>query len=545
MNRSLASASACTVRCRRAMLAVLLLGLAGEGQLIAQNQPPGAGKGSPTADLERVPADAALLISVRVAELWNSEPIKAMRQQQGRELAEGAKAFEKEIGVTPGDMERVSIVMSDFHALVPLIFVTTVQPFDRAKIMSTALTGVKPARQKEQIYFVSDKNQAIVFLSDRTYLISSADAVRAYLDRPAAREGALSPALQLAGQDHQIVGCLNVSAFAQQNGGKLPPQLEAFKDLLKARTAIGILDLGQNNKLDLRLNFADESEAKRAEKPLQAAIDLARVGLALAGQQTAPQPGGPGLQSMLKLVNDALQTAKIAQKGADLQVTVRIQADVPVVVATVVSGVQQVRQSANRMQSINDLKQIALAMHNYQDSYGHFPAQAIYSKDGKPLLSWRVSLLPFLDQDALYKQFKLDEAWDSPHNQRLLAQMPKVFADPNLPSGETVTVFEGFVGPGAVFEGTKGLRLPADFPDGTSNTIMLVEAANPVPWTKPEDLPYDPNKPLPKLGGHASGGFSAAFCDGSVRFLRQNIKESILRALITRNGGEVIDPKSY
>ena len=138
--------------------------------------------------------------------------------------------------------------------------------------------------------------------------------------------------------------------------------------------------------------------------------------------------GGPAIPGMLKLVDAALQTASVTQKGADLQITLSIKADVPAVVQTLIGGVQKVRQSANRAQSANNLRQIALAMHNYHDSNGHFPAQAIYSKDGKPLLSWRVLLLPYLDQDALYRQFKLDEAWDGPHNEKLLAQMPKLFA---------------------------------------------------------------------------------------------------------------------
>src|SRR5207245_486756 len=109
-----------------------------------------------------------------------------------------------------------------------------------------------------------------------------------------------------------------------------------------------------------------------------------------------------------------------------------------------------------------------------------------------------------------------DEAWDSPHNQKLLAQMPKLFADPNVDTMEPATVYQAFAGPGAFFEGTKELSFGADFPDGTSNTLMIAEAAKPVPWTKPEDLPYDPAKPLPKLGGHTPHGFSAAFVDGSV-----------------------------
>jgi hypothetical protein len=293
------------------------------------------------------------------------------------------------------------------------------------------------------------------------------------------------------------------------------------------------------------LNFAGQEEAKRAEKPLRAAIDMARAGIAMGRQEMARREGdGSRMTDMLKLVDAALQTASVKQKQGHLQVELHIKADVAVVVATMVESVQKVRQSASRAQSVNNLKQLALAMHNYMSTYNRFPPQAIYSKDGKPLLSWRVLVLPYLEQDALYKAFKLDEPWDGLHNKSLLAQMPQVFANPDLNSKEPLTVYQAFTGPGAFFEGKKGLSF-AEFTDGTSNTLMLVEAATPVPWTKPEDLPYDPNKPLPKLGGHRPDGFAAAYCDGSVRVLRQNIKESVLRALITRNGGETLDTNDY
>src|SRR5439155_26494817 len=102
------------------------------------------------------------------------------------------------------------------------------------------------------------------------------------------------------------------------------------------------------------------------------------------------------------------------------------------------------------------------------------------------------------------------------------------------------TYYQGFVGPGAFFEGTKAIRL-ADILDGTSNTLMIVEAAEPVPWTKPEDLPYAPNKPLPRLGGILPDGFNAVFADGAVYFLKKDVDEKTLRALITRAGGELIE----
>src|SRR5579884_2292255 len=89
------------------------------------------------------------------------------------------------------------------------------------------------------------------------------------------------------------------------------------------------------------------------------------------------------------------------------------------------------RQAAARTRSSNRLRQIGIAMHNYNDTYGHLPTQAIYGKDGKPLLSWRVLILPFMEQGALYKQFHLDEPWDSAHNKELRGQMPKTYRLPD------------------------------------------------------------------------------------------------------------------
>jgi hypothetical protein len=202
----------------------------------------------------------------------------------------------------------------------------------------------------------------------------------------------------------------------------------------------------------------------------------------------------------------------------------------------------KLREAARRVQHTNNLKQLTLGLINYADTYGRtMPPHAIYSADGKALLSWRVAILPFIARDELYKEFKLDEPWDSKHNKKLLARMPAVFRMPSdQPGPANQTVYQVLVGKGAAFEGKKGVRWPADFTDGTANTILVVEAAKAVPWTKPDDLVYQPDKALPKFGGHFRGGFYAAFADASVRFISSKVKEKNLRATITRNGGEVI-----
>jgi hypothetical protein len=207
--------------------------------------------------------------------------------------------------------------------------------------------------------------------------------------------------------------------------------------------------------------------------------------------------------------------------------------------------------AADRVRSINNLKMIGLAFHNYHDSYNGMPAAAAFGTAKKPLLSWRVAILPYIEEDKLFKEFKLDEPWDSKHNKKLLDKMPAIFA-PTIrgkPDKAGHTYYQVFTGPDTPFniitrEGSPrlGPRL-ANFTDGTSNTILVVEAEKPVPWTKPEDIVYDPKKPLPKLGGLFKDRLHVVMGDGAVRVIGRKVKEAALRAIITPSGGEIIDWK--
>jgi hypothetical protein len=213
----------------------------------------------------------------------------------------------------------------------------------------------------------------------------------------------------------------------------------------------------------------------------------------------------------------------------------------------------QVKTAAPRMEISNQLHQIALALHAYHDKHETFPPAAVRGPDGIPLYSWRVLILPFMEQEALYDQFHLDEPWDSPHNQSLLAQIPPAYrpARFTVAPDPSQTFYQVFVGPGAAFEGNEGLRLQADFPDGSANTILVVEARKGVPWTEPVDLSYAIDKPLPNLGAprryrigqiqygiYFPSSFSVALVDGSVRTFWEEKSRSTLRGWITRNGGE-------
>jgi hypothetical protein len=216
--------------------------------------------------------------------------------------------------------------------------------------------------------------------------------------------------------------------------------------------------------------------------------------------------------------------------------------DINIIIDSIAPLLEEARDNARQATSRNNLKQIGLAMHNYHDANREFPAAAIYSKDGKPLLSWRVALLPMMEQNKLYEQFHLDEPWDSPNNRKLIDKMPPVFRSPKSKlkeQGKTNYVVP--VGPGTAFGNPEGTQIK-EILDGSAHTVMAVEVddAHAVIWTKPDDLPYDPNKPAKGLGGMYKNVFIALFCDGAVLAITLSRPDDELRSIFSINGGEPV-----
>ncbi|MBN9119099.1 MAG: DUF1559 domain-containing protein [Planctomycetes bacterium] len=189
----------------------------------------------------------------------------------------------------------------------------------------------------------------------------------------------------------------------------------------------------------------------------------------------------------------------------------------------------------------NDLKQIALAMHSHHDAVGHLPTTNIRDKNGQALLSWRVAILPYIEQDALYRQFKLDEPWDSEHNKKLVARMPRIYfgTDEKLnAAGKTAYLVPSGKNTLSPPDGAK--QSLQRVTDGTSNTVLVVVAdpESAAVWTKPDDLPFDPKDPLKGLIGPGRDGFDVAMADGSVKRLSVRIDPPKFAALVTPTGGE-------
>jgi hypothetical protein len=273
--------------------------------------------------------------------------------------------------------------------------------------------------------------------------------------------------------------------------------------------------------------------------------------------QTADEPAAKGIQSLIASSFKALsRDAEVREFLPDIdkitevllpkvdgdRLTLALKQEQ--MVALLAPAVKKAQEAARQAVSMNNLKQLALAFHMYHDVHNVFPASASYNKLGKPLLSWRVHLLPFLDQEKLYKEFRLDEPWDSEHNKKLIKRMPKVFISSqnrNL-SEEGKTTYLLPTGPNTAFPGDKGLRI-ADILDGTSNTVLAldVDDEHAVIWTKPDDLKIDEKNPTRGLRKHDGKKFMTAFMDGSVRLLPLTIDPKTLLAIFSPSGGEIVN----
>jgi beta-lactamase regulating signal transducer with metallopeptidase domain len=309
--------------------------------------------------------------------------------------------------------------------------------------------------------------------------------------------------------------------------------------------------LGLAASMDKEWSFVAMAKSKDAkgasiiQETSQASLVLMKTGLRELKWTLKSQPQTPSAPSDSKNAMEVLlsagtklaEAAKVQTDGGTVSVTTSIPlTEVPI--SSIVSALIATRKAADRSQSANNLKQIALAFHMFESANRKFP-HSTKSPDPshKHPVSWRVMILPFMEQKALYNLYRFDEPWDGPNNSKLLSMVPIQYRHPEAPAGSTNTPYLAITGEEAMFQPSKE-TLPSDVRDGLANTIMVVESKSTIPWTKPDDLAYASDKPLPFVGGFFDEGFHAAFGDGSVRFISKTIAESVLRALMTARGGE-------
>ena len=223
-----------------------------------------------------------------------------------------------------------------------------------------------------------------------------------------------------------------------------------------------------------------------------------------------------------------------------------------ILLALLLPAVQAAREAARRAQCSNNLKQIALALQIYHDVNGQLPPQYLADENGNPMHSWRVLILPYMEQQALFDQYDFSEPWDGPHNSQLAARMPAVFRCPSEPAtGGTITSYVGVSGPGTIFNGPNSTRFSA-VTDGLANTLAVVEfAGGGVHWMEPRDLDASQLTGIvsPPDGRNMSsyhpGVSMGATADGSVHALQTNLSAEQLRAMTTINGDEIVNIQGF
>jgi len=289
----------------------------------------------------------------------------------------------------------------------------------------------------------------------------------------------------------------------------------------------------------------DEVAAEKIQLTLQNLIPIAN-GLLTGGKasvQDGEDPEKKAIMKAIEIAEEVMQSMKVTRDGKKVSINAAGDGDsVAALTALLLPALHSARESARRAQGRSNLKQIMLTLHNYHQSNGSFPPAVLTGPDGKTKYSWRVALLPYMDQHQLYEAYDRNEPWDGPNNRKLLGQIPAVLRSAKEPQGSPNTSYFALVGEHTGFGNTPGTgRKTQDFTDGLSRTLMVFETKLDVPWTKPEDIPYSADEPLPKFGGLHDFGFQVGLADGAVRFVSENIDLTVLRELITCDGGEVVN----
>ncbi len=475
----------------------------------------------------------------------------------------------KELGFDPVQVTQVVISMTPPIAGPPLYAaaVTVVEPIDLFALSPKLIGHTEPAELNGKAYLKSHLPflPSIIWADEHTLLIAP-DATLQQLftqEKPSAST-IVEKFTELESTDDllAVVDLQPLRALIQMGlmeaTQKMPPEGRPFlaiPNLLKTvQLRLNLSGAGPwelvaqanstadaekiSDLIELAINMYSDEWTKSAERflnsddPVEQAFGRYQLRVApMFAEQGVPLRDGDSFTLFHMDLND--------ERSGLTSVAI-----IGVLVALLLPAVQAAREAARRNSSLNNMKQIMLTLLNYESAYGNFPAHSSFDESGKPLLSWRVHVLPFLEQQALYDQFHLDEPWDSEHNRQLIPQMPEVYNDPSSRHdiAEGKTSYLGAFGEGYLFNGTKEGTNVTEIRDGLSNTIAIlqVDDSRATPWTKPDDWQLDEENPLAGLSGPHPGIFMAGFADGHVKSISQQIDHGVFKAMLTIVGGEVI-----
>ena len=504
--------------------------------------------------LDLVPDDADMVIILRPAELLKQLGASELMASLGF-----SPELEKLYGIPPEKMESFAFVWRDLprnepiQAPLPPVAIGILRATEPVALASLIAKSIKNpveiefAGKKYTRSGVESEKGCVASLDDRTAVFCPSEpGIQRYLasmSRPP-RPHVWEEASKRVPPGQFFLATNHTSLFDRLNplfGGNPQPAgnslLALFQPLWNQAFAHAIsLEATDGIKIHMVAVSTNDQQAERVTETLQAGLTLGRNALEQFKRQARTRPDSAlvnWVTVLSPLVDPLLPQARIKRQGNITSLNAATDVTLSDVARAIQPLIVSAQSTREKMMNLNNLRQLGLAMHNHADALGHrpdtngpsFPPATLLGPDGKTVHSWRVAVLPFLDEQDLYNQYRFDEPWDSEHNKTLIDKMPAVFRHPasDQPPGSTSYLVPH--GAGTLFPaGDKGSNF-AGIRDGMSNTIMIVEGKiqRPVPWTEPQDLEFEKGDTLPQITGFTPGGFNVTFADGSARFLPSSI----------------------
>ena len=506
--------------------------------------------------LSLITPDAVAMISVQPALIAKS---KSLRRAPLEVITAAGLEY---IGIDPLKLERIDVISG-----VPIpgpggfpisICVTHGEPISK-ELLSRFLPDGAATEKGVELWPIPQTPGFVLALRNPKQAIIGPKAIVLRLVKTTPGEGELRKLVASLGSGAaiQLVVALEpLRALLVESAGM--PQLQSIPDLVpnlkvvaeKARMIGMRIEAGDTPSTTYMMEGTSPADTVELTKSVKSLIRLGmKAGVENLERELAREPGKTPVATLAytkRMSAEIESRLNFEPNGSRLAVKLEGQtmviAQTGIAVGLLLPAVQASREAARRMSGSNNVKQIMLAFHNYADTYKKFVSDmGSDPKNTNANLSWRVHLLPYIEEGALYREFHLDEPWDSPHNIKLLDRMPAPYRDPrsNPPPGHTV--YQMATGENMVHNPPKAVRF-REITDGTSNTIAIFvvndEAA--VPWTKPEDL--DPIAERDAIANNA-GLYMVGMIDGSVQSLSAIIPSEALKLMVIVNDGQEIDTK--
>lgn len=508
----------------------------------------------------------------RPGDMANLPVMQALFEKMPDMKSQFNKRCKEFFGVEQQDIETLTVYLDQpsmesgapSEPRPPYMLMHASKPVDAANVLAglgKEITTIKFGKHELN----ANKDRGVAFLDSQTVLMFTFESrhsvekakqeliiyfagLDAALEVPQGLQKSVT--LASAGKHAVVAGIApskELSAFLQEQAGKMPPMMAPFKPLIKTQSAVLTVDYGAtgdaDTKVSIRGQFEDEGGAKAGMGSVRFAIAAAKMGLS-----SIPGRNEAEMKDIFDFASKQLDVIKVDVDKSEVVVNYQVQ--MTNVLPALLSAIERVRNAADRMMSASNMRQLIIAMHNYHNDYNKMP-EVMTLKNGKPMHSWRVMLLPYLEQDNVFKQVKMDEPWDSEANKKLFESipMPKLFEHPGKKDGDSrMTYYKVFYSKAdakirAGFSLGKPMTLgQMTVQDGTSNTISLIEAGPPVLWYKPDDIEFDAKAQLPNMiSPWKDKRVNVGFFDAAIRSAWLGTDEDTWKGFITVNGGEAVD----